>query len=245
MKGASRLMVSYGLTHKGLVRKANQDSFIIENSTDKTLAVVCDGIGGNKAGEVASAVSSKDMQMIFKAQNKKATSKKWLVDAIEEVNSAVFRLGNTKEEYKGMGTTLVTALVTDKSTYVANVGDSRCYILTDKNEMIQVTEDHTLINYLVKTKGINEEIASKMVGKNVIARAIGIGNIVEIDTFEVLNDYKCLLLCSDGLHGYVKSEDIKEVLVSDSTVEDKCMNLVKLANDAGGFDNVTVVICQR
>ncbi len=238
-------MVSYGLTHKGLVRKANQDSFIIENSTDKTLAVVCDGIGGNKAGEVASAVSSKDMQMIFKAQNKKATSKKWLVDAIEEVNSAVFRLGNTKEEYKGMGTTLVTALVTDKSTYVANVGDSRCYILTDKNEMIQVTEDHTLINYLVKTKGINEEIASKMVGKNVIARAIGIGNIVEIDTFEVLNDYKCLLLCSDGLHGYVKSEDIKEVLVSDSTVEDKCMNLVKLANDAGGFDNVTVVICQR
>lgn len=238
-------MVSYGLTHKGLVRKANQDSFVIEQSADKTLAVVCDGIGGNKAGEVASAVASKDLQMIFAAQSKKANSKKWLLETIDEVNSAVYRLSNTKEEYKGMGTTLVGALVCDKSTYVVNVGDSRCYILTEKDELLQVTEDHTLINYLVKTRGISSELASKMVGKNVIARAIGIGNLVEADTFEVLNDYKCLLLCSDGLHGYVQQDAIQQVLISDMSAEEKCSALIKLANDAGGFDNVTVVICQR
>lgn len=238
-------MNSYGLTHKGLVRKTNQDSFMIEQSENKTLAVVCDGIGGNKAGEVASAVSSKDMQMIFAAQNKKATSKKWLLETVEEVNSAVFRLSNTKAEYKGMGTTLVSALMLEKSTFVANVGDSRCYILDENNQLVQISEDHTLINYLVNTRGISYDIASKMVGKNVIARAIGISNVVEIDTFEVLNDYKYLLLCSDGLHGYLDTKVIHEVLLKDSSIEEKCEEFVRLANQAGGYDNVTVVICQR
>lgn len=238
-------MIGYGLTHKGLVRKANQDSFAIEQGSGKLLAVVCDGIGGNKAGEVASAVSSRDIQKLFEASKKKTLNKKWLLEAVEEVNTAVYRLSNTKDEYKGMGTTLVAALLTEKATYVANVGDSRCYIVDETGALKQITEDHTLINFLVKNKGISNEIASQMVGKNVIARAIGIGNIVDADTFEVVNDYKCLLLCSDGLHGYVEEEEIAKVLNSDATPEDKCAKLVQLANDAGGYDNVTVVVCQR
>ena len=144
-----------------------------------------------------------------------------------------------------MGTTLVAAYVDSECTLIANVGDSRGYILTKDNELVQITEDHTLMNDLIKFHGLTENAVKYMVGKNVISRAIGVFEKVEADVFEVKQDYKAILLCSDGLHGFVDNEEIKEVLLSRSSVENKVKKLIKKANEAGGLDNITALIYQR
>ncbi len=239
-------MNSFGATDKGLRRKENQDRFKIAEKEGSVFAVVCDGIGGNKAGDVAASLTCEVIQNYYKNNYDGQDIISWLSHAVEIVNRAVFEKSQEEEKYSGMGTTLVSSLITDDKTYVINVGDSRCYILDKNDRLVQVTNDHTVLNELVQNKGIDYQIASKFVGKNVISRAIGIIEDIEADIYQLNGeDYKMILLCSDGLHGYVEEEVIRSVLLQESTLEEKCQKLVDLANDAGGYDNVTVVLSQR
>ncbi|MGI6509942.1 MAG: Stp1/IreP family PP2C-type Ser/Thr phosphatase [Erysipelotrichaceae bacterium] len=238
-------MSSYGLTDTGKLRKVNQDSFVIVDNEKLFLGVVCDGIGGNNAGEVAADLAAKVMASYFNGGYKAENQVKKMHNAIDVTNMAVFKKGLEDDNCKGMGTTLIAAYVDDDCTLIANVGDSRGYIITRDSELVQITEDHTLINDLVKKHNLTEDLAKQMVGKNVISKAIGVFPKVEADVFEVSQEYKAILLCSDGLHGFVDDEDIKEIMLSRSSIENKVKKLIKKANDAGGLDNITALIYQR
>ncbi len=163
--------------------------------------------------------------------------------AVETINTEVFTKSISNMAYNGMGTTLVGFVADKNDTYVVNVGDSRAYALIDK-QLVQITEDHTLINELVHKRGYSYQQASQLAGKNVISRAIGIMAHMEADVFKV-EDYDYLLICSDGLHSYVDDETIEKILSSRKSLKTKCRQLVDKANEAGGLDNVTVVIYQR
>ncbi|MGI6607972.1 MAG: Stp1/IreP family PP2C-type Ser/Thr phosphatase [Erysipelotrichaceae bacterium] len=238
-------MSSYGLTNAGRLRKINQDSFIIVDNEKLFLGVVCDGIGGNNAGEVAADLAARVMASYFNGDYKAENQIEKIHNAIDVANLAVYQKGNEDDKCQGMGTTLVAAYVDKECTLIANIGDSRGYILTDDNQLVQVTEDHSLINDLIKKHNLTADVASLMVGKNIISKAVGVLDKVEADVFEIKQDYKSILLCSDGLHGFVADEEIKEILLSKSTVENKVKKLIKKANEAGGLDNITALIYQR
>ena len=142
-----------------------------------------------------------------------------------------------------MGTTVVAAIKNRDYAYVLNVGDSRCYILTEDNKFTQITEDHSLINELMKKDGISYEQAKAM-GSHVITRAVGVWENMEGDIFPVRTRFRYMVLCSDGLSNYVSEEDIVEVLNSELSIAQKCQKLVDKANDAGGYDNITLVIIE-
>lgn len=240
-------MNSFGITDKGLLRKENQDSFSVVSNPEGLLAIVCDGIGGANAGEVASKLVVEEMENSFEQYfNKNVDIVNWFNTSVSLANLAVYQKAMEVEQYKGMGTTLVCAVIYDDKCYIANIGDSRCYGLTSDNKLHLITNDHTLYNDLLARGDLDVETLSKFVGKNIISRAVGVTSTVKADIFEVENkELKGLLLCSDGLSSYVKKEDIEEVLKQELTVEDKCQKLVDLANSAGGMDNTTVVIVQR
>ena len=232
----------FGITDKGICRTSNQDSFAIEKKDDCLLGVVCDGIGGGQAGDVASAMACEIMTEQFRQFFDPAQDwQQWLLDTVTLVNISVYQKGLEDDDCAGMGTTLVAFIADDEKTVVINVGDSRCYQLTG-GQMIQVSDDHTLVNELVKSQGFDYDFACSLVGRNVISRAIGVNEVVVGDCFE-LGKYQYLMLCSDGLHGYVEEEAISSCLLDPQmSLEEKGAKLVTLANEAGGWDNVTAVI---
>jgi len=236
-------MGSYGLSDTGLRRSINQDSFITEKLNGITIGIVCDGIGGHKAGEVASKMACEQMQESFHMSFDNKNRVTWFQGALNKANTYVYDRSMSKEEYNGMGTTLVGFIDDGKKATVINCGDSRCYAMQN-GSLIQITEDHTLLLELIRDKGMDYETACSLVNRNVISKAVGIVPEIGSDTFEVENfDY--LLVCSDGLHGYVDGKVIEGVMNDDTSIEEKAQRLVELANDAGGLDNVTVIIYQR
>lgn len=236
-------MASFGIRDKGYVRKINQDYFYCGENGKYSIGIVCDGVGGNKAGEVASQLGCKVIEDEFNEITGNVNAEKWLEKVVEIANLQILTIGQSDDRFTGMSTTVVGYFDNGEKTAVVNVGDSRCYKVVD-GVLIQVSEDHTVLNELVKYRGFDYSVASKMVGKNVISRALGVYDEVGIDTF-IVDDYQYLLLCSDGLHGYVSESIIQEVLNSSLTLKQKAEKLVSLANEAGGFDNITVVIYQR
>lgn len=232
----------FGISDKGICRTSNQDSFVIEEKDGCLLGVVCDGVGGGRAGDVASAMAAEIMADQFvRLFDRDQPKQQWLMDTVTLVNISVYQKGIEDEECAGMGTTLVAFIADDRETVVINVGDSRCYQFKN-GEMIQVSEDHTLVNEMVKYRGVDYELACSLIGRNVISRAIGVNEVVEGDCFD-LHEYEYLMLCSDGLHGYVDEKAIRDCLYdSGMDLSQKAARLVELANEAGGWDNVTVVI---
>ena len=232
----------FGITDKGLCRTSNQDSFVIEEKDGCLMGVVCDGIGGGRAGDVASAMAADIMAEQFVSLFDRSQPKQqWLMDTVNLVNISVYQKGLEDDNCAGMGTTLVAFIADEQETVVINVGDSRCYQLSG-GQLFQVSEDHTLVNEMVKYRGFDYELASSLVGRNVISRAIGVNEVIEGDCFQ-LKDYQYLLLCSDGLHGYVEEDLIRDCLLDEhSDLAGKAARMVEMANQAGGWDNVTAVI---
>jgi len=232
-------MLIEGLTDKGITRKNNQDSFYIDQKEGFDIMVVCDGIGGHKGGEVASTSACKVVEEEFK--NLTDNPKDWLSLTCKVVNRSIFLQGSKDEQIQGMGTTLVGALRDCDKTYVANIGDSRCYKIKD-GQMIQVSVDHSLVNELMNKGYSYEEAISH--GKNVITRAMGIEANCDFDIYELENDYDSLMLCSDGLYNYVSSDDILEILTSNDSLKNKVQRLILKANQDGGYDNITVTVME-
>lgn len=248
-------MKVYGLTDRGLLRKANEDCIgitCLQNGI--TVAVVCDGMGGVAGGKIASAVAEEafiNTMVTFsdELQQAKFDTKKVknaIVESIKAANAAI--LARAKEDLSlfGMGCTLNAILYCKQKSKVfyANVGDSRLYMIT-KREIKQLTRDHSYVQMLVDNKEITPEEAETHPQKNLITKALGIKDEVEPDIFDRRINTKSetyFLLCSDGLHGLVPKEILKKVALMPIGIEEKVMTYIKLANEAGGHDNISAIL---
>lgn len=232
-------------TDKGVVRSSNQDCCFVSVFDDTScFAVVCDGMGGPKAGDVASQTAIKNISERFIAGWRNGISvasvKNLLTTAITAANICVYDAAVANEDYNGMGTTLVAAVAVGESLVVANVGDSRAYLIDD--EIRLMTKDHSLVQELIDKGEITENDAKFYPYKNVITRALGIEEHIEIDFSEYKLENKArVLLCSDGLTNFV-SEDVILTTVKENSVECVSEKLVEIANANGGGDNVTAVV---
>ncbi|XRL91005.1 protein-serine/threonine phosphatase PrpC [Bacillus subtilis] len=236
-------------TDAGKIRQHNEDDAGIFKGKDEfVLAVVADGMGGDLAGDVASKMAVKAMGEKWNEAETIPTApsdcEKWLIEQILSVNSKIYDHAQAHEECQGMGTTIVCALFTGKTVSVAHIGDSRCYLLQD-GDFVQVTEDHSLVNELVRTGEISREDAEHHPRKNVLTKALGTDQSVSIDTrsFDIEPGDK-LLLCSDGLTNKVEGTELKDILQSDSAPQEKVNLLVDKANQNGGEDNITAVLLE-
>ncbi len=217
----------------GKVRINNEDSYKI----GQNYAIVADGMGGHNKGEVASKMAV-DIISDF------ITGKKCgPVQAIEAANKEIFKKSG-KAEFSGMGTTVVMCVLEEDKALIANVGDSRGYILRD-GEIKQITKDHSLVQKLIDDGEITQEEAEMRADKSVILRAVGSAKDVKVDVFE--NDIlkgDIILLCSDGLTNCVEKEEITKTLEKNISIQKKAEELVKKANTNGGFDNITAVLLE-
>ncbi|MDO5754712.1 MAG: Stp1/IreP family PP2C-type Ser/Thr phosphatase [Tissierellia bacterium] len=231
------------LSDTGILRKLNEDSYDHYENKDFLLLVVADGMGGHKAGEIASSLAVKEFIRYFKEEDVDLNQPfEEIKRAISSSNEKVYEKSLENEEMSNMGTTIVGALIKDDTVFVVNVGDSRCYIL-NKYGFKQISRDHSLVNDLLISGMITEEEAEEFSQKNVITRSIGVAEEVEAEMIALdLSSGDYLLLCSDGLNNQVDEEDIVEVLEEDTDLKEKCYELIEMANDYGGIDNTTVTI---
>lgn len=241
----------FGLTDVGLVRKNNQDSYAIRVlDDDLAVAVVCDGMGGAQAGNVASAVAVEAFAAAVEDSCRQGLppdaerKQELLRAACRTANMQVYELSRNNREYQGMGTTLVAALILSHEIYVINVGDSRCYIWSD-DVLSQVTSDHSLVQALVDCGDITQEEARTHPKKNLITRALGIDESVRSDVFRMdRKEGDRLLLCSDGLSNVVTDDVLQTELEQLVSPENTARTLLSLAVEQGAPDNVTVILAQ-
>lgn len=241
-------MMYFGASDVGLHRKQNQDSYITaENMVGDILAIVCDGIGGGLAGDVASHMAVTHLKERFLRQEPLQDDqavKRWLNKVIQEANDLIFVQSAQSHEQKGMGTTCVGVLKNQQATYIFNVGDSRIYAVYDE-DFICLTEDHSFVHDLLKAGEITEEEAMHHPNRNMLTNALGIWDHVKIDINKIHDDYQTLLICSDGLHGYVEECEIYNLLTSPKEIRKKVFDLIDLSKRAGGYDNVSVILIEN
>ena len=241
-------MKSFYLTDAGKVRSHNEDSVIIvRNQNDDYLLAVADGMGGRRCGEVASSIAisylGKHFQETFRNMNKE-DAVEWIRQSVKEINRLIFNHAEEHPESKGMGTTLVLAISTNDYVLFGNIGDSSGFAMKD-NHIHKITYDHTLVNLLVTAGELTEEQAKDHPKRNVLMKALGANDPVEIDIFDCDIEVSDILLCSDGLTNMLDQESIERVLLSDYSVEDKVIRLIKKAINRGGTDNVSVAYLER
>ncbi|MEG2769343.1 MAG: Stp1/IreP family PP2C-type Ser/Thr phosphatase [Oscillospiraceae bacterium] len=232
-------------TDVGKIRENNQDSYAAgELPNGVAWAVVCDGMGGVAGGNVASStavkVISEQITSAYRFGMSAKSIKNMLISAITAANISVFDISKANEELDGMGTTVVCAIVTGGTAYIAHAGDSRAYLLS-KGSLIQLTRDHSMVQDLVEDGKITEDEAKFHPRKNIITRALGVDDEIRIDFSErelLLND--TLLLCTDGLTNFVENDEICQ-LTNDNMYYEFADRLVSRANKNGGGDNITVV----
>lgn len=239
-------MKAYAKTDIGSKRIMNQDSvYCNENSVGsfQNLFIVADGMGGHKAGDYASRLCVEKMVEAIE-KSKSVTPVTILEEAVTEANSNVLAEAKTNVEYEGMGTTMVACTLQENTLYIANIGDSRLYIIND--DIRQITKDHSWVEEMVKKGEITESQARIHPQKNIITRALGIDETVHADYFEVnVKADDKILMCSDGLTNMVEDDDIEYIVRHSSSVEKAVENLVEKANENGGKDNITVILVQR
>ena len=230
-------------TDVGLRRESNQDFYAVgELNSSVAWAVVCDGMGGAAAGNVASEMAveiiSERIKSLYRDKMSLNSIRNMLVSAITAANIKVYSKSKSSSDFEGMGTTVVAAIVADNVVYVAHAGDSRAYLASDK--MCQLTKDHSVVQELIDRGTLAPEDALADPRKNIITRALGVGNDLRIDfAAEDMGENDVLVLCTDGLTNYVDEKTIFELIDKDF---DSCAEeLVSLANKNGGGDNIKVV----
>lgn len=241
-------MDSFYLTDTGLVRDHNEDSvIIIKNNEGNYLMAVADGMGGHQAGEVASSIAISYLGKRFSESFFKMTkvgAVEWIKNTVSEINSLIFKYTEEHPESKGMGSTLVLSVITKDYILFGNIGDSSGFVVKDE-KLHKVTYDHTLVNLLVSAGELTEEEAKNHPRKNILMNALGINDPVEIDVFDCSMDIDGIMLCSDGLTTMLSDEQIEKVLLSELSVEEKVIKLIKKANNRGGNDNISVAYLIR
>lgn len=241
-------MQTFYLTDPGKVRTHNEDNVIIlNNNNNEFLLAVADGMGGHKAGEVASAIAIDHLHDEFDKLETFGTKENaidWLRNIVVEINNKIFDYTSKNPDSKGMGTTLVVAIKTNDYILYGNIGDSSGYVM--KNEKLhKVTKDHTLVNLLVSTGELTEEEAKYHPRKNVLMRALGANDPIEIDIFDVDTSVKSLFLCSDGLTNMLTDEQIEKILNSNLSIEEAVVKLIRKSNSRGGTDNISIAYLKK
>ena len=236
-------MKTFFLTDTGKVRDHNEDSVIIlKNSNNEYLLAVADGMGGHKAGEVASSMAIEHITNKFKEKEtlgEKSDAVNWIREEVSEINKSIFEYTAMHEESKGMGTTFVVAVLTKDYLLFGNVGDSSGFVLKGE-KLYKVTKDHTLVNLLVSSGELTKEEAEHHPRKNILMRALGANNPAEVDIFDVDTDVDGILLCSDGLTTMLNNGQIEKVLIGVGTLEEKVTKLIRKSNVRGGTDNISI-----
>lgn len=239
------MLRSYAITDIGRRRKLNQDFVYLSEEPIGNLPnvfIVADGMGGHNAGDFASRYAVETIIEEITSSSEK-DPEVILDNAIEKANTYTRRKANEDAALTGMGTTVVIASCLDRHLKVANVGDSRLYLVNDKIE--QITIDHSLVEEMVRMGGIDRESARNHPDKNIITRAIGARDTVEADFFDLeLEDGDMVLLCSDGLTNMVEDETIRLILKGEGNLRERAEELIRVANDNGGKDNISVIIIE-
>lgn len=244
-------MTAYGISDKGCRRPTNQDAYALSVKDEEKVAVlaVCDGMGGANAGNVASRFAldtfmERVQEKVSSGMSREAMERA-LRDASDAANETVFRLSTRQPEFAGMGTTLVAGIIVQDKTMLINIGDSRAYEIDAKN-IIQLTEDHSYVNEMIRQGKLHAEAARSHPNRNLITRAVGVDPTVEGDVYEVdLREGEILLLCSDGLSTMVEDEQIAEIVRRAADLETAANALVEAAKLRGGADNITVILFSR
>lgn len=242
-------MQTFYMTDTGKVRDHNEDNVIIlNNEHGEYILAVADGMGGHKAGEVASAIAINHLTEEFyrlETLGDKDTSVDWLRNIVTEINNKIFDYTKENPDSKGMGTTLVVAIITPTYILYGNIGDSSGFVMK-KSKLTKVTKDHSMVNFLVSTGELTEEEAKFHPRKNVLMRALGANNPIDIDIFDVEMNVDSLFLCSDGLTNMLSVEQIEKVLNDKELTIEECVDkLIKKANARGGNDNISVAYLKK
>jgi protein phosphatase len=258
-------MKLFARTDVGQVREHNEDNFLVADLTRRTrglldanraltlgqhgaIFAVCDGMGGAAAGEIASQLA---VDIIYERLTEGLDDKtplardelaRRLVRAVEAAGLRIFQEAKMDRTRRGMGTTVTAAALVDEMLFLAQVGDSRGYILRG-DQLVQVTRDQSLVNQLIEAGQLTEEEAETFEHNNIILQALGTADTVQVDlTYVEVRQGDILMLCSDGLSGMVRGDEIREVLKTQREPLDACKALTERANQAGGHDNITVIV---
>ena len=237
-------MESYFLTDTGKVREHNEDSVtILKNKKNEYLLAVADGMGGHKAGEVASSMAVNHLTDSFNkldTMGDKKTCVEWIRTNVNEINDEIFEYTKNHPESKGMGSTLVMAIYTKDYLLFANIGDSSGFVIK-KDELFKITKDHTLVNMLVNNGELTETQAANHPKKNILMRALGANNPIEVDIFSVEEEVSGIVLSSDGLTSMLTKTQIERVLANkELSLSEKVIRLIRKSNIRGGLDNISI-----
>ena len=237
-------MKSFYLTDTGKVRSHNEDSVtIVKNSANEMLMIVADGMGGHRAGEVASSMVVTHIGARFSELSTigtKLDAVNWLKENVDERNNNIIKYGEENPDSSGLGTTVVMALLTKEFLIFCNIGDSSGFVL--KNGVLhKITKEHTLVNFLVETGELSPEEALNHPKKNVLMKALGAADKQELDVFDVDPNVDAIMLASDGLTNMLSKDQIEKVLNEEGiNEEEKLIKLIKKCNARGGTDNISI-----
>lgn len=234
----------WGITDRGVIREQNQDAFAHQVLPDgRVLALVCDGMGGARAGNVASTMAVDIIMDEFLAEEERSRTLERLKAAATSANRRIFQRAAGEERCAGMGTTLVAALADGEEALILNEGDSRAYHLSEEGGIVRVTRDHSLVEDLVERGELTRDQARCHPHKNLITRALGAEPVLMADCFrQPLSPGDYLLLCSDGLSNVVDEQEMLYEVIHGGEAETCCQRLLEVALDRGAPDNVTVVL---
>lgn len=239
-------MKTFSMTHVGMRRETNQDYMYtseIPVGNLPNLFLVADGMGGHAAGDYASRFTVEKV-VDYARQSAKREPVAILRAAVKEANELLLAQASTDPQKEGMGTTLVAAIVDNDRLYVANVGDSRLYVL-NQEKIVQITRDHSLVEEMVRLGEMDKEEAKDHPDKHIITRAIGVFADVHVDFFETaIKPGDIILMCSDGLTNMVDDESIRQIVRGQRDIAERTEKLIETANRNGGRDNITVVIVE-
>lgn len=237
----------FGLTDVGKVRTTNEDNYYYAMVGPNALLAVCDGMGGENAGEVASGIAVEELQSLeesLKGVEELKEARSIIRSVLRRANHRIFEEAQADLECSGMGTTAVVAYVAGKRMMFMNVGDSRGYVI-GKEDIRQITVDHSLVEQLIRSGAMTKEEGKHFPGKNMITMAIGTEDSILPDYYQVdLEEGDLVLLCSDGLTNMLEDDQIRTIVKEADTVEQAVVDLIAAANEAGGMDNITAVLCK-
>ena len=229
----------------GKRRKSNQDyTATFTNQKNQLLALLADGMGGHQAGDIASRQAVEEIGIAWEATTIDDSEKavQWFLQHIQQTNQRIFEKGQSQPTLSGMGTTLEVVTLLDNHLALAHVGDSRIYLFREQR-LIALTEDHSLVNALLKSGEITQEMAENHPRKNIITRSLGMPGSLEVDVaIHRIEDHDQLLLCSDGLTNMVSEPKIAQILLEAASLQDASQRLIEEANAKGGLDNITVLL---
>lgn len=241
-------MISYGISHKGLVRSENQDAYInIDTPIGEldNIYIIADGMGGHKGGAIASKLAVDTFVEFIKEA--KGTPSSLVEQGIIIANEAIYKASVEDGSLFGMGTTMDVVTISDGHIIIGHVGDSRVYYMNVDEELEQISKDHSYVQELIDAGDITEEEAYYHPNKNRITRAVGVDTSVVVDMIDIKIDKKLqlrMLLCTDGLTNMLKNDDVYSVIYEDENIRQRCEKLINRSLENGGTDNVSIILIE-